>query len=119
EEIGRLLDARRHVGAHEIDRGAALEADELVVAEVDAKEIGRARVAPGGGGDVAKHRAVLGGDLAEIMRAVVAAAARVVLHDDVGMAVDVLGEVPREYSALDVARRAGIEVDQDGEPLAL
>src|SRR6266545_7063329 len=118
EEVGRLLDARRHICAHVVDHGAALETDELIVAEISTEEIRLAREVPGAAGEIAERGAILRGHLAEILRAVVAARTRDVLHDHLRLPVEVLGEMPREHAALDVGRRPGVEVDEHGEALA-
>ena len=114
-----LVDARRHVLAHVVDGGAAGVADVLVGLEVDAEALRLGGEIPGGGGEEAHHRAVLGRDLAEIHGAVGAAAARHVLDDQLRRAVDVLDEVPREHAGVDVGGGAGVEVDQQRQPLAL
>ena len=64
-------------------------------------------------------RAVARPDLADIVGADEAAGAIAVLHDDLRLAVDVLGDVLGQQPALDVGRAAGREVDQQREPLAL
>jgi hypothetical protein len=58
-------------------------------------------------------------DLADIGGAHQAAGAVLVLHDDAGRAVEVLAEMLDQQPSLDVARPAGREVDQQGQPLAL
>src|SRR5262249_3894430 len=118
ENIGWLLDARRHVGSHIVDHRAALEADELVVPKIETEGLRMAGEVPGAAGEIAERGAVLGRDLAEILRAVVAAGARDVLHDHLRLPIDVLGDMPPEYAPLDVGRGAGIEVDQHGQALA-
>ena len=114
-----LLHAGRHVGAHVIDRGAGLVGDELVGLEIDAEafRLGRVTARPSRRDSPARCRPRR--DLAEVAGAVEAAGAVHVLHDDVRLALDVLGDVPREQPALDVGRAAGREVDQHGQPLAL
>jgi len=48
-----------------------------------------------------------------------AAGAIHVLHDEIGLPLDVLGQMLREQAAFDIGRPAGREVDQHGDPLAL
>ena len=118
-DVGRLLHPGRDVGAHEMHRGAGLSRHELVGLEVDAKALGVERIHEGGAGEIARHGAVARRHLAEVLGADDAAGPLHVLDDDVGLAVDVAGEMLGEQAPLDVGRPAGGEIDQDREPLAL
>ena len=119
DDVGRLLHAGRHVGAHEVDGGAGLRRDELVGLEVDAEALGVERIDEGGAGEVAGHGAVARRHLAHVLGADDAAGTVHVLDHDVGRAVDVAHQVFGEHPRLDVGRSAGGGVDQDGEPPAL
>src|SRR4029453_17577907 len=94
-------------------------ADELVGPEVDAMVLGLDHVFPGGAGEVAEHRAVARPDPAEVVGADTPAGALAILHDDERLPCDMLGDVLAEQPALDIARAAGREVDQQREALAL
>jgi hypothetical protein len=118
DDVGRLLDAGRYVRAHEVDRGAGLIADEPEVLQVHPEAVRLVAVEPRQRRQVSHPRAVSGADLAEMHRAVQAAGALHVLHDQFGLAVDVLGQMPSEQPRLGVGRRAGAEVDQHRETLA-
>src|SRR5262249_32815371 len=83
------------------------------------EEIRLAGKVPGAAGEIAERGPILGGHLAEILRAIVAAGACDVLNNHLRLSIDVLGEMPREYAALDIGRRAGVEVDEHGKALAL
>ena len=114
----RVLHAGRRVGAHVVDDVDRLIGDELEGREVDAIGGGIDHVVPGRGGEIARHGAVARTELAEIVGAHEAAGAVLVLHDDAGSAVDVLGEVLGEQPPLDVGRSTNREVDDKVEPLA-
>ena len=118
DDVGCILDAGRHVGAHVSDAGAGLVGDEFIGAEVDAEALGIVGVAPGGAGEIAERGAVLGCDLAEVAGPDHAARAIHVLNEDAGMAVDVLGQMLCKQPALDIGRPTGGEVDDEGQPLA-
>jgi len=96
-----------------------LVGDELVGLEIHAPAFRLAHVDPRRAAEVADHGAVLGSNLADILRADHAAGAVHVLHDHVRRAVDMPSQIFREQPALDVGRPAGGEVDQQGEALAL
>ena len=118
DDVARLLHAGRDVLAHVVDRGAGLECDELVAAQIGAEALGIGRELPGGAAHEAQHGAVARRDLADIVGAVETAGAVHVLDDDVGLALEMPGDMPREQPALDVGRAAGREVDQHRKPLA-
>ena len=72
-----------------------------------------------GAGEVSRHCAVLRRDLAEVITAYQTGGAIHVLHDDSGSAVEVLTDVTRKNTRLDVRRPARRIVDQYGKSLAL
>ncbi len=115
----RRPDAGRHVGAHEVDGRRRTARDEFILAEVHAPALGIAHVDPRGSSERADHRAIFGGDLAEILRADQTAGAIHVLDHEVRRAVNVLDEVAREQAALDIGRPARGKVDEHRNPLAL
>ena len=119
DDVGRGLHARRHVGAHVSDRGAALDGDEPIAFEIGIKARRIERVDEAGAGEIADHGAVLGRDRAEILGADHAAGAVHVLHQHARIAGDVPADVFGEQAAFDVGRPADGEVDQERQPLAL
>src|SRR5262249_57632263 len=74
---------------------------------------------PGGAAEVAQHAAVAGSDLAQVGRPDDAASARLVLHHDARLAVDVARQILREQTPFDVGRATGGRADQEREALAL
>src|SRR5690242_318062 len=98
-----------------MDTAARQHRYKFVGAEIDVEAIGSSDKALARAGEIAKHRAIAGCDLAEIFGADDTAGAAHVLHDDARIAVDVASDVAGEHARFEIGRASGVVVDKDGQ----